>query len=42
MALLGKSPPARALGAADLAALVAVATTMTACHIVLMNAPWAS
>lgn len=42
MALLSKSPLARALGIADLAALVAVTASMVACHVILAGAPWVS
>lgn len=42
MALFGKSPPARILGVADLAALIMVAASMMACHVMLAGAPWAS
>ena len=42
MALFSWSPLARILGVADLAALVAVASTMAACHIMLAGAPRAS
>jgi hypothetical protein len=40
--MFSKSPLARALGVADLAALIIVIASMSAYHILLLDAPWVS